>query len=214
MAMLLLIVAMASCSKNNEASPEAALEEFTIDGSASSAYFTVPNNTHPSPENDNARAFISLADKRSYNRAQALTDQSRMDIVLGTTYYQQPGTPGAQPNGSVGLVLSSTASGDAWEANTNGHTMDDFTTRKAFYMARTQKNYADVSTRADLDAAFAETTDDDFQQNDALINRYGNQVLTNTLLFKTQEGKRGIMKLNSYDANKPFLYDIAFKMEM
>lgn len=212
--MLLMVAAITSCSKNNdEASPESVLEEFSIDGSASSNYFVVPGNNSPAPENDNARAFISMADKKSYTRAQALTNQSRMDIVLGTTYYQQPGTPNAQPNGSIGLRLTSTANGQGWQANTNGHTMEDFTTRKVFYMARTQKNYADVSTLTDLDAAFAEMEEDDFSQQDALIDRYGTDVLTNTLLFKTQEGKRGIMKLNSYDANKPFLYGIAFKME-
>ncbi|RYZ97827.1 MAG: hypothetical protein EOP47_20805 [Sphingobacteriaceae bacterium] len=211
----LLLAALASCSKDKSPGGKlAALTEFSIEGTASSAYFTTPNNATPAIENDQAKAFISLSDKRSYTRAQALADQSKMDIVLGTSYYQQPGTPGAQPNGSVGLEISSTADGSGWQAQSGGREMADFTHRKLFYMAKIfNTKYVDVKTSGDLDKAFEELEDEDFDQRNALIDRYGIEVLTNTLVFKTQEGKKGIMRLDHYNPNKPFIYGITFKME-
>nr|WP_068891815.1 hypothetical protein [Pedobacter panaciterrae] len=35
-----------------------ALEEFTMNGTATSQYWIMPNNTGPSPDNDQAKAFI------------------------------------------------------------------------------------------------------------------------------------------------------------
>lgn len=211
---LLLLTAFAtSCSKDNDSAEHDMLDEFTIGGTASSAYFTTPNNATPAPENDQAKAFISLSDRRVYSWAQALTDQSKMDIVLGTSYYQQPNTPNAQPNGSVGLKLSSLADGSAWEANTNGRDIKDFTHRSSFKMARITKSYSDINTVHDLDEVFATVKDDDWQEQNALIDRYGTEVSTNILVFKTQDAKRGVMRLNNYNPYKPFIYEIAFKME-
>lgn len=212
--LLLLTTAVISCKKSsNESQASATLDEFVIEGTATSSYWTVPNNAYPAPENDQAKAFISLSDKRGYNYTQALTDQSKIDMVLGTTYYRQPGTPDQYTEGSVGLHVSSMASGWAFGTNTNGRNITDFTHRKSFHIAQTQKSYAYVNTLKDLDAAITEIKDDNWGEADAFKDKYGNEVLINTLVFKTQEGKRGIMKLNSYDPNKPFIYSISIKIE-
>ncbi|MES2062380.1 MAG: hypothetical protein V4456_10700 [Bacteroidota bacterium] len=211
---LLLAIVVTSCKKEgNGPQGSATLEEFTIDGTATSSYWVVPNYAYPAPENDQAKAFVSLGDKRVYNYPQALTDQSKIDMVLGTTFYRQPGTPDQYTEGSVGLHISSMASGWAFGTNTNGREITDFTHRKSFHITHTQKSYANINTLKDLDAAIAEIKDDNWGEADAFKDKYGNEVLINTLVFKTEEGKRGIMKLNSYDSNKPFIYSISIKME-
>jgi hypothetical protein len=209
-----LLIATASCKKDgNGPQASVALDEFSINGTAMSNYWTVPNNASPAPENDQAKAFISLSDKTVMNYTQALTDQSKIDMVLGTSYYRQPGTPDQYTAGSVGLEVSSMSSGRAFQANTNGRKITDFTHRKVFYIAQTSHNYMDVNTVKDLDAVFAELKEGDLQQGDAFKDMYGNEIIINTLIFKTQEGKRGIMKLNNYDSNKPFIYGISLKIE-
>lgn len=209
-----LLVLFASCKKDkveqiNQGVP---LNEFTIDGTAMSSYWTTPNNATPSPENDQAKAFISFTDNRVYNYTQALTDQSKIDMVLGTSYYRKSGAIDQYTAGSIGLQVSSMYSGRAFSSQTNGRKITDFITRKVFYLKK-HSDYINIKTVKDLDEIFSKLKDDDFEQSDAFIDNYGGQTLINNLLFKTAEGKRGIMKLNSYNSNKPFIYSITIKIE-
>lgn len=209
---VIAVFILLSCKKDNPAEPQSpALVELTLNGSASSAWY----GTGLRQENYIAKAFISLSQEKTLSYAEAERAQSDLDIVCATSYFA-----GNIPVGSRSLQISSLSSGRGWDTNTADRKLDGFGVRTKCYFKLLPDHQSTaltaLKTVQDLDKLFA---DIGFRHRGEIEYIYANDATTAAsgqaynIAFQTESGRRGVLRLLNYSANKPFSYQFRILVE-
>jgi hypothetical protein len=191
-----------SCGKKDEdknnANPQpAGLRTFTLNATASSSHNTAAENTA-------SKSFLSMSNEAAYTYAEASSKQADLDFTVRTSYYNGA-PPASTANIFVGSILNDVYRGDE---NVQAFGIRNATTTAFLNSQSPQVDFDAIRTPAQLDSLFGKLSAASFTATgDFTVS--GKSLVA----FKDHRGKRGLITVTNYNANKPFNFTMQVKME-